>query len=148
MNHFIYAMRSEAPAPASGGTTHGWFFYYKWDIDDLAYVSVLEDMLLGCDLSVGDTLWFVMDKLILGCVAIELVMPDPLNSRVELHYDTRRIQVAPVLDLSDAHLRAIRVSHETGHASDQVFYEALKRSFDAQYPPRNQTNESLPQTTV
>ena len=43
MSHFIYAMNSVDPAPAADGDTKSWFEYYKWDVDDFAFVPVHRD---------------------------------------------------------------------------------------------------------
>lgn len=133
MSHFIYAMRAEDPAPATGGDTKSWFYYYKWDVDDFAYVPVDEAAMLGFDpkLDGTDVLWFVMDGALLGCVTIHAVMPS-LSGKVELHYHTNLIQVAPAEDA------AYTTGESTGLASDQDTFIAMKRMFDAQYPPRLQ----------
>lgn len=142
MNHFIYAMNSSDPAPASGGNTKSWFEYYKWDVDGQAYVPVKEDDLIGFEPGPGNVLWFVMDSTILGCVPIIAAMPT-LSDVVELHYDTRLMQVAGGLALM------VSADVKTGKAANQPLFDTLKRRFDAQHPPRNQAAaEGLPQATT
>lgn len=130
MSHFIYAMRADDPAPATGGDTKSWFYYYKWDVDDFAYVPVDEAAMLGFDpkLDGTDVLWFVLDGALLGCVPIHAVMPS-LSGKVELHYHTNLIQAVP-------ESAQVQVNDQTGLAGDQNLFAVLKRSFDAQYPPR------------
>lgn len=127
MNHFIYAMNSEDPAPATGGDTKSWFFHYKWDVDDFTYVPVSEHLLIGED---PDVLWFIMDKVLLGCVHVHAMIP-ALQGNAELHYHTGLIQVAPEGLYSD-------LNHNTGRAPVGDTFDKLKAAFDAQYPPRDQ----------
>lgn len=139
MDHFIYAMNSKDPAPAAGGDTKSWFLHYKWDVDDFTFVPVPEDKLIDFStegLGKPTTLWFVLDEVILGCAPIHAFMPS-LNGSVELHYDTRLMQVKPEgVELT--------TPDKTGMAPDRSLYEALKRSFDAQYPPRDQVLAAEP----
>lgn len=130
MNHFIYAMNSSDPAPAAGGDTKSWFYFYKWDVGGFAFVPLSEDDAVGYVPTSKDRLWFVMDGRILGCVEVHSFLPS-LNCEIELHYDTRLIRVTP--DTVE-----LNASEKTGIAADQSTYEALKRSFDAQYPYRDQ----------
>ena len=141
MNHFIYAMNSTDPAPATGGDTKSWFEYYKWDVDGCAYVPVSESLIVDMDWNVLSTLWFVMDDVILGCVRIDSFMPCLQGDTVELHYNTKFMQVAPTGALA----YTFGGNATTGKADDPSLFDALKRTFDAQYPPRNQAAaEGLP----
>lgn len=143
MNHFIYAMKSTDPAPAAGGDTKSWFEYYKWDVDGHAYIPFPEAALIGIEPNTASTLWFVMDGALLGCVPVDAFMPCLQDDVVELHYDTRAMQVAPE-GPPERELNWV-----TGVAGDQNLMDVLKRSFDAQYPPRNQAAvEDLPPGTT
>jgi hypothetical protein len=128
MNHFIYAMNADDPAPAAGGDTKSWFEYYKWDVGGHAYVPVPEAALIDYEFRSVDVVWFIMDGELLGCCHVDALHPS-LNDKVELHYDTENMQVAP----KGAY---IAIPHATGRAPDAEPYNILKRLFDAQYPPR------------
>lgn len=141
MNHFIYAMTSTDRAPATGGDTKSWFEYYKWDVDDFAYVPVGEDVLPDYELNAVDLLWFVMDGDILGCVPVQNIIPS-LQGSVELHYHTQDIQVGPTGAL------AFKTHEKTGRVGNPDTYEALKRRFDAEFPPRKAATESLQSASV
>ncbi len=133
MNHFIYSMVATDKAPAAGGDTKSWFYYYKWDVGGLAYVPVPEELLADYEEVPVDTLRFVMDTKLLGCVCVAEILP-AFSGGVELHYDTNMIQVQPEA------APEIRVLGTTGRISAgseaQSMLDTLKRSMDAQYPPR------------
>lgn len=131
MNHFVYAMRSTDPAPAAGGDTKSWFEYYKWDVDGLAFVPVAEEKLEGYVPHSADLIWFVMDDKLLGCCRVHTIMPS-LSGAVELHYDTRLMQEAPVPLALD------NVTWTTGFSTDKKLLDGLKQSFDATCPPRDE----------
>lgn len=130
MNHFIYAMNSSDPAPATGGDTKSWFEYYKWDVGGHAYVPVPEAALLDYEAQSVDVVWFLMDGELLGCCPVDAIHPS-LNEKVELHYDTDNMQVPPRGAYID-------IQHATGRAPDAGPYDMLKRLFDAQYPSRKE----------
>ena len=138
MNHFIYAMNADDPAPAAGGDTKSWFEYYKWDVGGRAFVPVPEASLIDHELHSVDVVWFIMDGVLLGCCTVDSMMPS-LNDQVELHYDTDNMQVPP----KGAY---VGIPHKTGRAPDAGPYDMLKRLFDAQHPPRREqaTAEDLP----
>lgn len=142
MNHLIYSMTSTDPAPATGGDTKSWFEYYKWDVDGHAYIPFPEAELIGIEANVPSTLWFIMDGVLLGCVPVDGFMPCLQADVVELHYDTRAMQVAPT------EVPERRLNWATGRAGDTNLMEVLKRSFDAQYPPRGAATESLQSDSV
>lgn len=129
MNHFIYAMNSADPAPATGGDTKSWFEYYKWNVDGPTYVPVSEEFPLALDPDHRPYLWFVMDGNILGCVLVHSFM-QALSGAMEVHYDTRLIQVKTGTEV-------LTTTEKTGRATDQSLYEALKMRFDQKYPQRD-----------
>ncbi len=144
MNHFIYAMKSSDPAPAAGGDTKSWFEYYKWDVDGHAFIPY-PDAALGFEHPNSIILWFVMDGVLLGCVPVDGFMPCLQDGIIEFHYDTRHMQVAP----TGEHAYTFGDQVRTGKAADQSLFTALKQTFDAQHPPRNQAAaEDLPQVTT
>jgi hypothetical protein len=125
-------MKSADKPPAGGGTTKGWFEYYKWDVDGEAFVPVPEDVAGGAP-EVGDTLWFLMDNQLLGCVPVLSVSADELNSQLEIHYDTRQLQ-----DFEQQ--TKYWMPHSTGKCvfiGDISYYDAVKRDVDARYLPRD-----------
>lgn len=138
MNHFIYAMKADAPAPATGGDTKSWFEYYKWDVGGRAFVPVPEAALIDYEHQSVDVVWFIMDGELLGCCKVDAMHPS-LNDQVELHYDTGNMQVPP----KGAY---VGIPHDMGRVPDAGPYDMLKRLFDAQYPPRRElaTAEDLP----
>ncbi len=135
MNHFLYAMTSTAPAPAAGGDTKSWFYYYKWDVEGLAFVPVAEELLDADEPAHIDTLWFVMDGVPLGCCPVHSIMPS-LGGPVELHYDTRLIQVLP------ADVLPTTLPYSTGlipsDSDEQKLFDNLKKRVDKTYPPRDE----------
>lgn len=137
MNHFIYSMNASDPAPASGGDTKSWFFYYKWDVDDFAYVPVDEEDFHGYELQGNgkDLLWFVMDKMVLGVVCISSVMPS-LDGKVELHYDTRKL-----LGCIETSAGMLPVDEKTGRPSDPATFNKLYEYFGAVVPTRQTLRE-------
>jgi len=136
MNHFIYSMNSVDPAPATGGDTKSWFFYYKWDVDGMAYVPVPEDDFEGYELGGGrDLLWFLMDKMVLGFVPIVSIMPS-LDGKVELHYDTREL-----LDCIETSAGMLPVDEKTGRPSDPGTFNKLYEYFEAVVPTRRTLRE-------
>lgn len=97
MKHFVYSMKGEDLPPAGDGTTSGWFYYYKWDVDGEAYMPFPENLATGeASPEPGDLLWFVMDGNLLGYVPLTEARHDQLNQRVEFCYDTNRIMALPL----------------------------------------------------
>ncbi len=138
MNHFIYSMVAADKAPAAGGDTKSWFYYYKWDVDDRAYVPAPEGALDVDEPPAGMTLWFVMDTKLIGYVPVLKVLP-AFSGGIELHYDTREIQVVPEAG-------APEITLATGPAFEwEKMLDKLKAELDKTCPPRNQT---LPQSTT
>lgn len=130
MDHFVYAMNSADKPPAGDGTMEGWFFYYKWDVDDAVYVPISKDV-VGGPPATADTLWFMLDGATLGCVPILRVDEDAFNDRLEVVYDTRQIQVAssPIF-----HFAAGTTGKVPPEMRDD--YDIFKQQFDKLYPPR------------
>jgi hypothetical protein len=129
--HFVYAMDSDAPAPASGGKTGPWFFHYKWDVDgeafvpfpEMCFVSEANDPSFPVE---GDVLWFVLDRRPIGYAPVLRSMADELNHFVEVYYDTRQI-------------RETTYPTETGYVSDptqRLVLAELKQFVDDRCPPR------------
>lgn len=143
MNHFIYAMKADDPAPATGGDTKSWFEYYKWDVGGHAFVPVPESALTDLEFQALEVVWFIMDGELLGCCKVDAVHPSLSNNMVELHYNTENMQVA-------AKGAYIDIQHTTGRAPIDEPYDMLKRLFDVQYPPRGQQAavEDLPAATT
>ena len=82
-------MNGKAPAPAAGGDTDSWFFFYKWDTGGDAFVPIPSS--LGKNLPVvGDLLWFVLDLVPIGFVPVTKIEQMD-NGDYEVHYDTQKI---------------------------------------------------------
>lgn len=93
MNTYVYSMKSDDPAPATGGDTRSWFYYYKWDVGGDAYVPFPQESLANSEEpQAGDLLWFFMDGKPLGYVHVDFVSSGFSTDAVELHYDTDKIQ--------------------------------------------------------
>ena len=82
MKHLIYNMRSSDPPPSGYGDTKGWFYYYKWKVDEEVYVP----WSLELTPEAGDVLWFAMNGVVLGCTIVLRVLTDDLNGRLEVWY--------------------------------------------------------------
>lgn len=134
MAHFIYAMQSASTPPASGGTTLGWFLYYKWDVGGEAFVPVPEQSLActGGAPTPGDTLWFLMDDRVMGYTTVSHTMDDPLNGMTEVYYDTRQIR-----DLGEQ--TTYYMQNNTGKcvsSGDVARYDQLLSLLAPKYSPR------------
>lgn len=139
MNHFVYAMKSTDPAPAAGGETDSWFYAYKWNVGGPAFVPLPRELDYYPPGEEHTTLWFVMDRRLLGCVRVSSVAPS-FGGHLELHYDTRLIQEMP------EEAPPVVVLQATGRADNQATFDELKRAMDAQYPPRNHIPQDEPTT--
>jgi hypothetical protein len=131
MAHFVYAMQGSSKPPAGGGTTQGWFSYYKWDVNGEAFVPVPEAIPDGAP-APGDTLWFLMDSRVIGCVPVLRVSEDELNSQLEVYYDTRQLR-----DFGDQ--TKYFMAHSTGKrvsAGDISYYDKLAKTLAAEHAPR------------
>lgn len=89
MKHFLYVMKSEDPAPAGGGDTRSWFYYYKLNAGPDVFVPFPEHV--GTSPAAGDTLWLIMNNRIVGFTPITRVSADPINDRVEVFYDSDHV---------------------------------------------------------
>lgn len=138
MAHFVYAMQSLSKPPVGDGTTQGWFTYYKWDVDGETYVPVPADVPGGAP-EEGDTLWFLMDNRLMGCVPVLRVMEDAMNGGLELHYDTRQLR-----DFGDQ--TKYFMAHTTGKCvfvGDIAYYDKLTETLAAAHAPRGDSPEVL-----
>lgn len=133
MSHFVLAMKSGDPAPASGGTTEGWFFHYKWDVGGETFVPVAEGAIEEPPVP-GDLLWFLLNTHPLGFVKILRVQEDPLNSCIEVYYDTREIREGP----TDYQL--ISCVYPTGKAVGSIsnVLDELQNYFEKTCEPRTE----------
>ena len=131
MNHFVFSMVGSDMAPAGGGTTEGWFFHYKWDVDDEAYIPVPDTHAAP---EAGDTLWFLLNTRVIGCAPVLRVQDDELNSRLEIYYDTRYLQ-----DSKDqATFHSQQPTGLVTGPSSIAFFSELKKRYDIEFRPRNQ----------
>lgn len=132
MKHFVFTMQGQAVAPAGGGTTEGWFFYYKWDVDEETFVPV-PDTLSADTLVADDLLWFVLDDRVIGYVPVLRTAEDAINDKIEIYYDTRKVHDA-------TKQRQIHTKQPMGvvtDASGTAFFDTLRLNFDANYPSRD-----------
>lgn len=130
MRHFVYAMNGKDPAPAAGGDTKSWFFFYKWDVGGLAFVPLAPAQEVELP-TAGDLLWFVMDQNPLGYVPVEEVIAIDGGGH-ELHYDTRKI-IGPGESLQQYNCTAA-----TGMAHEAMadFFSKLRGQFFKAFPAR------------
>jgi hypothetical protein len=130
MRYFVYAMNGKDPAPAAGGDTESWFFFYKWDVGGDAFVPLASEPKGGLPVA-GDLLWFVLDEVPIGYAPVVSVM-EVDGGGYEIHYDTQKI-IGPGKVVS-----ALNVPHRTGLARQESMAQltSIKRHYDTVYPAR------------
>ena len=130
MNHFVYSMNGKAEAPAAGGDMRSWFFFYKWDTGEDAFVPVPGEV-QSARPDTKDLLWFVLDGVPLGYAPVTSVL-DVDNGGYEVHYNTQQIigrdQGIPSFDLAAGTGLADAITSST--------LDRLKRLFDSTCPVR------------
>jgi hypothetical protein len=130
MRHFVYAMNGKDPAPAAGGDTESWFFFYKWDVGGDAFVPLAAEPSGGLPVA-GDLLWFVLDKVPLGYAPIDHIS-EVDGGGYEIHYDTQKI-IGPGKVVS-----AFCVLHKTGVVGQEAStqFVSVKQHYDNTCPAR------------
>lgn len=132
MKHFVFTMAGQDTAPAGGGTTEGWLFHYKWDVDGETFVPVPETLAEEVPVA-GDLLWFVLDDRVIGYVPVLRTAEDPINNNIEVYYDTRKLHDAK-------RQQQIRTKQKMGLVTDAsgiAFFDTLRLNFKANYPARD-----------
>lgn len=135
MRHFVYSMNGQGNAPATGGDTESWFFFYKWDTGGDAFVPFPLDV-EGGEPVAGDLLWFVMDQKILGYAPVasivEVSAMEGMEAHIEVHYDTQRI-IGPGQKL-DSERYALPTGMVTGDALARLI--RLQERYVLDFPAR------------
>jgi hypothetical protein len=92
VRHFAYNLKSGAPAPAGGGETRGWFFFYKWHAEGEGFLQVASpgSRTAALGASAGDRVWFVLDGAVIGRVVIASVESLVFGEGVEIRFWQRR----------------------------------------------------------
>jgi hypothetical protein len=89
MKTVVAWMNPKAPAPAGGGTTEGWFEYYKLPEEGEVWLPFHPDV----DIKVGDTLWFLMGSRPIGNVRVLRTDRDNSNGWLEVWYEAKDVKL-------------------------------------------------------
>lgn len=96
MRHHLYRLTGSDPAPASGGDTRSWFYFYKWDVDGESFLLSTPET---SSAEPGDWLWVVLDQQLVGVVQVTDVREDLQSGQQELYFSPQAAKVG-TLDFS------------------------------------------------
>lgn len=94
---FLYRMKSTDPSPVGDGNMENWFRYYKMGREDDVYIPVPPDHAAAAVGEPGDTMWFLMDNLVVAVAPISRVQEDVFNKRYEVWYDGTKMRAVPFI---------------------------------------------------
>lgn len=89
MQHFLYAVSSDDPAPAGDGDAASWLRHYKLENDDMVYIPQTKGLE---GIQAGDSLWFSVNNILQGVVTVDRVEEDAINDRREIWFNGAEIK--------------------------------------------------------
>ena len=87
MRTIVAWMNPKAPAPAGGGSTDGWFEYYKMPEEGECWLPFHPSV----DIKAGDELWFLMGPRVLGHTTVLRTDDANANGWLEVWYESKDI---------------------------------------------------------